>query len=324
MSVEVLIRLTAMGDVLLAVPTARALARAGREVHWVLHRRWAALAPFLPAAQVHLLDGARDLLSLAKRLRRLHPARVIDLQGKPASVILSTLIGAPTRRYGKRTWREQIAAARSRYPIRPADTEQVWLKYAHTAGVEAEPGDALLNLSEAHRTEAREWLARETGSPTERFTLLHPAAAHPGKTIPQAGITALLETLPKPIVLMGDSDGTFTAGTGILDLRGKTPLALLPGLMSLAKLIVSTDSGPMHLARAVGIPVAGIFFQTDPCLGFAPIPGPDVRISSKELPCKPCSLHGRRRDCPEKTWACREFDWESLAADIAAFAGNPA
>lgn len=322
MGVEVLIRLTAMGDVLLAVPTARALANAGQEVHWVLHRRWAALAPFLPAAQVHLLGGAHDLLPLAKRLRRLHPSRVIDLQGKPASVILSSLIGAPTRRYGKRTWREQIDAARNRYPIRPADTGQVWMKYAQTAGVEPKPGDALLNLSEAHRTEAREWLAREAGSPAEGFTLLHPAAAHEGKTIPQPGIAALLGTLPKPIVLMGDSDGTVTAGDGILDLRGKTPLGLLPGLMSLARLIVSTDSGPMHLARAVGIPVVGLFFQTDPCLGFAPVPGPNVRIFSRELPCKPCSLHGRRHDCPENTWACRNFDWEALAAEIAAFAAR--
>ncbi len=324
MGVEVLIRLTAMGDVLLAVPTARALARAGREVHWVLHRRWAALAPYLPAARVHLLGGAHELLPLAKRLRRLNPSRVIDLQGKPASVILSALIGAPTRRYGKRTWREQMAAARNRYPIRPVDPGQVWLKYAETADIEAKPEDALLHLSEAHRAEAREWLVRETGTPAERFTLLHPAAAHPGKTIPQPGIAALLEALPKPVVLMGDSDGTVTAGNGILDLRGKTPLELLPGLMSLARLIVSTDSGPMHLARAVGIPVAGLFFQTDPCLGFAPVPGPNTRIWSRELPCKPCSLHGRRRDCPEKTWACREFDWESLATEIAAFATHSA
>lgn len=324
MGVEVLIRLTAMGDVLLAVPTARALAKAGQEVHWVLHQRWAALAPYLPAARVHLLGGAHELLPLAKRLRRLNPSRTIDLQGKPASVILSALIGAPTQRYDKRTWREQFAAARKRYPIRPADPGQVWLKYAQTANVEAKPEDALLHLSETHRTAAREWLAREAGTTAERFTLLHPAAAHAGKTIPQPGIAALLEALPKPVVLMGDSDGTITAGNGILDLRGKTPLGLLPGLMSLARLIVSTDSGPMHLARAVGIPVEGLFFQTDPCLGFAPIPGPNVRIWSRELPCKPCSLHGRRRDCPEKTWACREFDWESLAAEIAAFAARSA
>lgn len=324
MSVEVLIRLTAMGDVLLAVPTARALVRAGQEVHWVLHERWAALAPFLPAAQVHLLGGAGDLLPLAKRLRQLHPSRVVDLQGKPASVVLSALIGAPVRRYGKRPWTEQIAAARNRYPIRPSGSEQVWLKYARTAEVAPLPDDALLNLPDACRAAARGWLERETGAPAERFTILHPAAAHLGKTIPQAGIGALLEALPKPVVLMGDSDGTITAGDGIVDLRGKTPLEILPGLMSFARLVVSTDSGPMHLARAVGVPVAGIFFQTDPCLGFAPVPGPGVRIFSKELPCKPCSLHGRRRECPEHTWACRDFDWKALAADIASFARNPA
>lgn len=312
-----------MGDVLLAVPTARALARAGREVHWVLHRRWAALAPFLPAAHVHLLGSVHDLLPLAKRLRRLNPSRVIDLQGKPASIVLSALIGAPTRRYGKRPWREQLDAAQSRYPIRPSEPGQLWLKYAHTAEIEVSPDDALLELSDADRSSARAWLDREAGPAASHFIMLHPSAAHAGKILPQEGIAALLQRLPKPILLIGDTDGTVTAGEGVVDLRGNTPLELLPGLMSHARALISTDSGPMHLARAVGIPVAGLFFQTDPCLGFAPIPGPGTRVYSKELACKPCSLHGRRKQCPEGSWACREYDWHALAAELAEFVGNP-
>ncbi|HNW33409.1 MAG TPA: glycosyltransferase family 9 protein [Candidatus Ozemobacteraceae bacterium] len=323
MTTEILIRLTAMGDVLLAVPAARALARAGREVHWVLHRRWAALAPFLPAAHVHLLGGCRDLLLLAKQLRHLKPACTNDLQGKPLSVALSALLGTPIRRYGKRSLREQIRAARGEYPLRPADPEQVWLRYARAAGVEAKPEDARIELSEAGLLNAGAWLEREAGIGAS-FTLLHPAAAHAGKTIPQVGIDAILSALPRPVVLIGDSDGTITAGEGIVDLRGRTPLELLPFLMAHARALISTDSGPMHLGRAVGIPVAGLFFQTDPCLGFAPIPGPGIRVFSRELACKPCSLHGRRQPCPEGTWACRNFDWSELAAGLAEFVANPA
>lgn len=323
MSIEILIRLTAMGDVLLAVPAARAMARAGSEVHWVLHRRWAALAGLLPATAVHLLGGARDLLPLAKRLRRLKPSRVVDLQGKPASIALSALIGAPTHRYGKRSWREQIDAAQSRYPIRPADTEQVWRRYARTAGVEANPSDALLNLPEAGIASAVDWLAREAGLEPGGFTMLHPSATHAGKKIPREGVAALLEGLLKPIALIGDADITIPAGEGLIDLRGKTPLELLPCLMSQARALISTDSGPMHLARAVGIPVAGLFFQTDPCLGFAPIPGPNVRVWSRELACKPCSLHGKRLHCPEGNWACRDYDWRALTAELAEFVGKP-
>jgi len=323
MKTEIFIRLTAMGDVLLAVPTARALARTGREVHWVLHRRWAALAPFLPAAHVHLLGDGRELLSLAKRLRRLKPAGITDLQGKPLSIALSALLGAPVRRYGKRSWREQLRAARGEYPIRPADTEQVWLRYARTAGVEAKAEDARIELSGAGMAAAREWLVREAGMEPGTFALLHPAAAHAGKTMPQAGLNAILNALPVPVALIGDPDGTAIAGEGVVDLRGRTPLELLPFLMAHARALISTDSGPMHLGRAVGIPVAGLFFQTDPCLGFAPVPGPGIRIYSKELACKPCSLHGRRQPCPEGTWACRSFVWNELADELAEFVVNP-
>ncbi|HOY65670.1 MAG TPA: glycosyltransferase family 9 protein [Candidatus Ozemobacteraceae bacterium] len=321
MKPTILIRLTAMGDVLLAVPTARALAAAGHEVHWVLHRRWAALAPVLPAARVHLLGSAAELLPLARRLRRLEPEAVIDLQGKPASLALSALIGAPVSRYGKRPWREQIAAARGAYPIRPADPMPVWLRYARVAGVEARPEGALLELAEPGLREAAAWLAAEAGLEPGRFTLFHPSAAHPGKRIPQEGIVTMLERLPRPLALIGDTDGTIVAGDGVIDLRGRTELRLLPYILHHAHGLVSTDSGPMHLGRAVGTPVAGLFFQTDPCLGFAPVQGRRVKIVSKPLPCKPCSLHGKRQPCPEGTWACRAFDWEALADDLAGFLG---
>ncbi|HEY9070251.1 MAG TPA: glycosyltransferase family 9 protein [Candidatus Ozemobacteraceae bacterium] len=321
MNPTILIRLTAMGDVLLAVPTARALAAAGQEVHWVLHRRWAGLAPALPATHVHLLGGAADLLPLARRLRKLGPANVIDLQGKPASLALSAMIGVPTRRYGKRPWREEIAAARGVYPLHPTDPTPVWQRYAQVAGIVARAEDALLELKELGIREAAAWLSGKAGLKPGTFTLFHPSAAHPGKRIPQEGIAELLGRLPRPLVLVGDTDGTIVAGDGLVDLRGRTSMDMLPYIFYHSRGIISTDSGPMHLARAVGIPVAGIFFQTDPCLGFAPVPGERVKVVSKPLPCKPCSLHGKRQPCPLSTWACRDFAWPALAEELAAFIG---
>ena len=122
----------------------------------------------------------------------------------------------------------------------------------------------------------------------------------------------------KPLAAIGDGETPLPVPS-IIDLRGKIPLSELPWVMSLSSGIISSDSGPMHLARAVDIPVAGIFLQTDPCLGFSPIPGPRVKVISRPLGCKPCSLHGRRSVCPEKTWACRDLSWDEIAADIAAF-----
>ncbi|MEO0146641.1 MAG: glycosyltransferase family 9 protein, partial [candidate division WOR-3 bacterium] len=63
-----------------------------------------------------------------------------------------------------------------------------------------------------------------------------------------------------------------------------------------AKALVSGDTGPMHIARCLGVPVVAIFGPTIPEFGFGPLPGQGI-VLEKNLRCRPCSLHGERR-CP--------------------------
>jgi heptosyltransferase I len=74
--------------------------------------------------------------------------------------------------------------------------------------------------------------------------------------------------------------------TKALNLGGKTSLRELGALYRRAALLVTTDSGPMHLAAAVGTPVVALFGPTDPSRT-GPY-GPNHRVIRKELPCSPC------------------------------------
>ncbi|MFZ2956880.1 MAG: glycosyltransferase family 9 protein [Candidatus Ozemobacteraceae bacterium] len=354
MAIHILIRLTAMGDALLAIPTARALAEQGIEVHWVLSRKWAGLAAFLPA-HIHFLDNASSLLPMARRLRRLHPAATHDLQGKPASMALSYLLGTSVDRYRKRDLGENFRAGLGRYPLRGSDPLPVWRRYLSSVGIDHLP-DSHINASLNHPLpflqEARTYLYQFV-SPHSSPLLLHPGASKVGKLLPDQALQLFSSQLPGPLILIGDPpfpgqkkspasptslpskdpnhaqcsplfQKTASASRDIpplIDLRGTIPLRLLPGIMSLSRGIITTDSGPMHLARAVGIPLMALFFQTDPSLGFAPIPGDRQLLVSRDLPCKPCSLHGGRAVCPEGTWACRDLDWADLAAQASRLFG---
>ncbi len=74
-------------------------------------------------------------------------------------------------------------------------------------------------------------------------------------------------------------------------------------LMTRSCLLIGNDSAPIHLAWAVGTPVVAIFGPTVPEFGFFP-GGPEDRVVElKELPCRPCSLHGPRR-CPVRSHRC--------------------
>src|SRR5467141_4710777 len=77
-----------------------------------------------------------------------------------------------------------------------------------------------------------------------------------------------------------------------INLTGKTAIADLPALLSQCHLFIGNDSGAMHVAAAVGLPVVAVFGPTDP-LGTAPVT-PHCTIVQEEPYCSPCFL----RRCP--------------------------
>ncbi len=77
-----------------------------------------------------------------------------------------------------------------------------------------------------------------------------------------------------------------------IDLTGKTPIDELPALLSQCHLFIGNDSGAMHVAAAVGLPVVAVFGPTDP-FGTAPVT-PRCSIVQEKPYCSPCFL----RRCP--------------------------
>jgi heptosyltransferase II len=82
------------------------------------------------------------------------------------------------------------------------------------------------------------------------------------------------------------------AGRPVIELSGKTAIAELPALLSRCHLFLGNDSGAMHVAAAVGLPVVAIFGPTDPH-GTAPVT-PRCTIVQQQPYCSPCFL----RRCP--------------------------
>jgi len=83
---------------------------------------------------------------------------------------------------------------------------------------------------------------------------------------------------------------------------GKTSPLQSAALISRCKVILSNDTAPMHIAVAMRIPVIAIFGSTIPEFGFAPT-GKNDLVIQKELYCRPCGIHGRKK-CPEKHFRC--------------------
>ena len=142
-----------------------------------------------------------------------------------------------------------------------------------------------------------------------------PGASHGPKRWPPERFARVADHLAesrdlKVLLLGSESDRPVTGEVAramecpAVDWTGATDLAMLPAAVRRCVLLVSNDSGPMHVATAVGTPVIGVFGATHPRLGFAPV-GPVDAAVTLDLPCSPCSLHGNRA-CRFRTHACME------------------
>jgi ADP-heptose:LPS heptosyltransferase len=107
------------------------------------------------------------------------------------------------------------------------------------------------------------------------------------------------------IVLLGGSgDQGLCAGVRqamrgpAIDLSGPAPFAERGALLRRCALFVGNDSGPTHLAVAVGCPVVAIFGPTDPGL-YGPY-NTRARTVRRPLPCSPCFIHGYFPPCPNQ------------------------
>jgi ADP-heptose:LPS heptosyltransferase len=96
-----------------------------------------------------------------------------------------------------------------------------------------------------------------------------------------------------PVVLIGGRDDKADAqairgmmSVTPIDLTGETSVGQLPALLSSASLLITNDSGPMHVAAAVGTPVVALFGPTSP-VRTGPY-GAGHRVLTHELPCRPC------------------------------------
>ncbi|MSQ47687.1 MAG: lipopolysaccharide heptosyltransferase II [Deltaproteobacteria bacterium] len=100
-----------------------------------------------------------------------------------------------------------------------------------------------------------------------------------------------------------------------VNLVGRADLQTFMALVDRARLVISNDSAPMHVAVARHVPVVAIFCATTPSLGYGPYSDRAVVVEKKDLFCRPCGRHGSPT-CPRGTDDCMR---QVTVADV--FAG---
>lgn len=138
---------------------------------------------------------------------------------------------------------------------------------------------------------------------TKNIIGICPQSNWPTKCWPKSRFVKLIEILSKDfrIAVLGEKAEVWE-GENVINLTGKTSVKELIALISMLNLMISNDSGLIHIAAAFDIEVIVIFGPTVPGMGFTPY-GDKHRIIDVPLKCRPCGLHGSK-SCPEGHFKC--------------------
>jgi heptosyltransferase-2 len=304
------IRYSALGDVVLATSVLEPLrARFPRaRIEWVTDGLYASLLEGLPEiAHVHRLtrEGPDAALPLAARLRGRYDV-VIDLQNKIRSALVARAAAPLRTAFRRRTaLRAVMSVFGSDPPLVRAHQSRLYAEALAPLGVTA-PGPVKVNLSPQARALAADALQGVDGP----AVAIAPGARWATKRWPAERFAAVADALHAEgcrIVLCGgpsdrDAFAAFRAATRarvVADLSF-LPLDALAAAIARVQLLVACDSGPVHLATAVGTPVLALFGPTSAARWGPPSPG---RALSLDLACAPCSNHGGDY-CPEGHHRC--------------------
>ncbi len=304
------IRFSALGDLVLTLPALRDLSAAGHRVHFLTLDRFAPLLQPLPELKrIWILDpaeGFSGLRELARQLGEVEFDAVLDLHDNLRSRSLRLLLAGRgprwtrTRRDGLR--RRLLAAAPDslKAVLRERTHSPVYERHREAAaGLSGKaPGpDSLYPLDDALQSSVDEEL-EALGLPRNAHPLaLAPGAAWPQKAWPRFAefVAALPPDLPL-LVLGGPGEEELCreiAGDRGSCFAGAIPLPRIAAALARSRGLVGGDSGLAHLCEAVGRPVCTLFGPTVPEFGFAPRRAESLLIQ-RELECRPCSLHGKR------------------------------
>lgn len=316
-----IIKPSALGDVVQTMPLLPALRRRfpAADIAWVVNRELSDLLEGQPAlTEVIPFDRRglwRDFPNLLAGLRRRRFDLVFDLQGLLRTGLMTAATGAAIR-VGLETAREGANLACHCVIPRTGRNVPAYARYwrvAEALGVTAPAGGITVPQSDADLQWVRERLQRLA----RPLVAIHPGARWetkrwPGEKFAEVAAKAVHE-LGASIVVLGSRmevplakgivEQVAARGSPATNLAGVTTLRQLAAVLSSVDLLVSNDSGPMHLAAGLGTPVVGVFTCTSPFLSGPEVArpgGPRHELLSTLVPCagsyckvcpQPAALH---------------------------------
>lgn len=262
------IKPSSLGDVVHTLPAVAMLKRHWPQswLAWLVNPEWAPLlagnphvdeVAIFPRGRFRGVAGWAKILPWARAMTERKADLVVDFQGLLRSALIARLCrggeiaGLSDAREGARIFYDRVA------PVAGVDhAVERYLRLAAELGA-VRPPELEWPLPEG--VPPRDFDAREP------FTVLHPFSRGVGKSLTSEQVTACCAALsPRRVVVVGRSNERLAPAANVLDLLNQTSLPELIWLLRRAQCVISVDSGPIHIAAALGANLLAIHTWSDP------------------------------------------------------------
>lgn len=325
------LRFSAMGDVVLLVPVIRSLiiTYPDVEVTVVTRPKFASfftdmerVIPF-PADVDYTYSGIFGMRELfGKLLRKGNYDVVMDMHDHIRTILLRNLFkifGVPVVVFEKgRTEKHQFTKPENKRTVPLPHTVERYRLAFEKAGypLQISPGPHI-QIKDTTRESLKEWQDKNSLLKNEKWIGIAPFAMHISKIWPVQNYFAVLEEFIRrePIKFFffgGEKDLKYFESVKqkfpeqVVIVAGQLKIKQELALMQQLDLMLCVDSSNMHLAALAGTPLLSIWGGTHPDVGFGPYGKGDesiVQVSREELPCRPCSVYGKET-CYRGDFAC--------------------
>ena len=290
------VRFSAIGDILLTFPVVEALQHKypSAEIHFLTKPSNKSVLELL-SGKVHPRFLQESLVQTAKQLRRERYDLVIDLHNNLRTFLLQALmLKGSWNRFRKLNFQKWLFTS---FKWNTLPKVHVVERYAQAAKV----NPALVTLVVNNPA---------LDSLPSNYVAWVLGATFSTKQYPLSKLIETIERLDMPIVLLGgDKENTLASSLqahfpSLISLVGKTSLAEAALVLSKAKVVVTNDTGLMHLAAFYEKPMVCIWGNTVPDFGMYPYQSaPVFHAQVSDLSCRPCSKIGHNT-CPKGHFQC--------------------
>lgn len=304
-----IIRLSSIGDIVLTTPVVRALKQQlhGAEVHFLLKKQFHCVMENNPYIdKIYHYMGKKDTLKL---LKQEHYDYVVDLQHNYRSSQITSALKVSHTKLNKLNIRKWLLVNMKIHAMPNLHIVDRYFKVVKSLNVVNDNEGLDFFIPSSDVVDTGDFPAVfEDG-----FVAVALGGAHVTKRIPLEKVIEICRILYKPVILLGGNDVLQEGeeienrlGERVFNACGKYNLNQSASILKHCDCLLTGDTGMMHIAAALNVPIASVWGNTVPEFGMYPYMkerGKFRLFEVHSLSCRPCSKLGYKK-CPRKHLKC--------------------